>query len=71
MRLAACFLTLFGVLVPTTVAAQESLDPERDAMYARYMSIPSLIEGGVICPSAIQLTAHAAPPRGPTSGQIT
>ena len=50
MRLAACFLTLLSVLVPANAAAQESLDPERDEMYGRYMQIPSLIEGGVICP---------------------
>lgn len=51
-------LAVLAVLVPGTplgpspAAAQESLDPERDSIYARYMSIPALIKGGVVCPDA-------------------
>jgi len=69
MRLAACFLTLFGVLGPATAAAQESLDPERDELYARYMAIPSLIKGGVICPDVGPLGAAACAVNWMADGQ--
>ena len=69
MRLAACFLTLFGVLGPATAAAQESLDPERDELYARYMAIPSLIKGGVICPDIGPLGAAACAVNWMADGQ--
>ena len=69
MRLAACFLALFSALVPATAAAQESLDPERDEMYARYMAIPSLIKGGVICPDAGPLGAAACAVNWMADGQ--
>ena len=52
-------LALWALFAPPVVAAQESLDPERDEMYARYMSIPSLIKGGVVCPD-IGVTGGAA-----------
>ena len=69
MRLAACFLALFSVLPPTTAAAQESLDPERDEMYARYMQVPSLIKGGVICPDVGPLGGAACAVNWMADGQ--
>ena len=69
MRVAACFLALLSAVVPATAAAQESLDPERDEMYARYMAIPSLIEGGVICPDAGPLGAAACAVNWMADGQ--
>lgn len=52
MPAATASVALFPLLVAfaSSANAQESLDPERDEMYARYMSIPGLIEGGVVCP---------------------
>ena len=50
MRSRVIFAALPACLIPTTTIAQESLDPQRDAMYARYMAIPTLIEGGTVCP---------------------
>ena len=42
---------LAGILPPATTA-QESLDPERNAMYARYMAIPTLVKGGLVLTGA-------------------
>ncbi len=52
MRLSIPTLALFAALAPATAIAQESLDPERDAMYARYLTIPSLVKGGTVCSDA-------------------
>ena len=43
-------LLLASLLLPFPATAQQSLDPERDAIYARYMEIPNLIRSGVVCP---------------------
>ncbi len=45
-------LSLLLICATATADAQESLDPERDAMYARYMALPTLIKGGTICADA-------------------
>lgn len=52
MPAAAARVALLSLLIAlaSSANAQESLDPERDAMYARYMAIPTLIKGGTICP---------------------
>ena len=52
MRLSVTTLALWAALAPATAIAQESLDPERDAMYARYLTIPSLVKGGTVCSDA-------------------
>ena len=52
MRLSITILSFWAALAPAAAIAQESLDPERDAMYARYMSIPSLVTGGTVCSDA-------------------
>ncbi len=50
MRSRVILAAMLACLIPVTTFAQESLDPERDAMYARYMAIPTLIKGGTVCP---------------------
>ena len=62
-------LALWTLVVVPTLAAQESLDPERDEMYARYMTIPSLIEGGVICPDVGPLGGAACAVNWMADGQ--
>ncbi len=62
----AASATLFA---PTSVQSQESLDPERDLMYARYMAIPSLIKGGVICPDVGALGGAACAVNWMADGQ--
>ena len=52
MRLSIPTFALLAALAPATAIAQESLDPERDAMYARYLAIPSLVKGGTVCSDA-------------------
>ncbi|MCE2516118.1 MAG: hypothetical protein J4F37_14125, partial [Acidobacteria bacterium] len=69
MRVFAVSLAVAGLLVPAAANAQESLDPERDELYARYMSIPSLIKGGVICPDAGPLGSAACAVNWMADGQ--
>ena len=53
MRPSVTIVALWAAMAPAATAiAQESLDPERDAMYARYLTIPSLVKGGTVCSDA-------------------
>lgn len=60
---------LLAAILPPTTTAQESLDPERDAMYARYMAIPTLVKGGVVCPDAGLLGGGPCPVNWMPDGQ--
>ena len=43
---------LFAWASPPAARAQDYVDPAREELYGKYMQIPTLIEGGSVCPDA-------------------
>jgi dipeptidyl aminopeptidase/acylaminoacyl peptidase len=50
IRVTIAFVLLSSWAVPSAVRAQDYVDPEREELYGKYMQIPTLIEGGSVCP---------------------